>query len=54
MLSSAEKSLKGLILALGETPPRTHDLVLLQKNLREIDETIDYFETYCLVLASYI
>jgi HEPN domain-containing protein len=49
----AEKSLKGLILALGETPPRSHDLVLLQKNLREIDDTIDYFETNCLVLADY-
>ena len=49
----AEKSLKGLILALGEIPDRTHDLVLLQKRLREIDNTIDYFESFCLVLTDY-
>ena len=35
----AEKSLKGLILALGQVPSRTHDLTVLQKVLAEMDNS---------------
>ena len=41
----AEKALKGLILAMGEAPSRTHNLVLLQKHLYEIDKTIKSLES---------
>jgi len=49
----AEKSLKGLILALGETPPRTHDLVVLHHAVRGLDKTIHDLEGFCLELADY-
>ncbi len=49
----AEKSLKGLILALGQIPPRTHDLVLLLKIAREKETSFGYLENHCLTLADY-
>ena len=49
----AEKSLKGLILALGKVPPRTHDLVVLQKTLGGVDERSQRLEGHCLALTDY-
>jgi HEPN domain-containing protein len=49
----AEKSLKGLILALGEVPPRTHDLVVLQKTLGGMGERNQDLEGFCLALSDY-
>lgn len=49
----AEKSLKGLILALGSVPPRTHDLVVLQKALDRMDERNHHLEGFCLALSDY-
>ena len=42
----AERSLKGFILALGEIPPRTHDLVVLQQAVRGMDKRTDDLESY--------
>jgi len=49
----AEKSLKGLILALGQVPPRTHDLTVLQKALAEIDDRSKTLEGFCIALTDY-
>jgi HEPN domain-containing protein len=49
----AEKSLKGLILALGEVPPRTHDLTVLQKALVRLDASSKRLEEFCLALTDY-
>jgi HEPN domain-containing protein len=49
----AEKSLKGLILALGQVPSRTHDLTVLHKALAEIDESSVPLQEFCLALTDY-
>jgi HEPN domain-containing protein len=49
----AEKSLKGLILALGQVPSRIHDLTVLQKALAEMDDCSKPLEEFCLVLTDY-
>jgi HEPN domain-containing protein len=49
----AEKSLKGLLLALGQVPPRTHDLTVLQKALAEMDDSSKLLEGFCLALTDY-
>jgi len=49
----AEKSLKGLILALGQVPSRTHDLTVLQKALAEMDNSSKALEGFCLALTDY-
>jgi HEPN domain-containing protein len=49
----AEKSLKGLILAHGEVPPRTHDLVVLQKTLSGMDDRSQHLRGFCLTLTDY-
>ena len=49
----AEKSLKGLILALGQVPSRTHDLTVLQKALAETDNSSKALEGFCLALTDY-
>jgi HEPN domain-containing protein len=49
----AEKSLKGLILALEEVPPRTHDLLVLQKALPKTDKRSQYLEGFCLALTDF-
>jgi HEPN domain-containing protein len=49
----AEKSLKGLILALGQVPPRTHDLTVLQKALADMDDSSKRAEGFCLTLTDY-
>jgi HEPN domain-containing protein len=49
----AEKSLKGLILALGQVPSRTHDLTVLQKALAEMDNGSKALEGFCLALTDY-
>ena len=49
----AEKALKGLILALGQAPPRTHDLVVLQQALTKLDDRGAVLQGYCLDLSDY-
>ena len=49
----AEKALKGLILALGQAPPRTHDLVVLQQALTKLDGRGAVFHGFCLALSDY-
>ena len=49
----AEKALKGLILALGQAPPRTHDLVVLQQALTKLDGRSAVFQGFCLALSDY-
>jgi HEPN domain-containing protein len=49
----AEKALKGLILALGQVPPRTHDLVVLQQALTKLDRRGADLQGYCLALSDY-
>jgi HEPN domain-containing protein len=49
----AEKSLKGLMLALGELPPRTHDLTVLQQALAGMDDSNRRLEGFCLALTDY-
>lgn len=49
----AEKALKGLILALGQAPPRTHDLVVLQQALTKLDDRGAFFQGFCLALSDY-
>jgi HEPN domain-containing protein len=49
----AEKALKGLILALRQAPPRTHDLVVLQQALTKLDGRGAVFQGFCLALSDY-
>jgi HEPN domain-containing protein len=49
----AEKALKGFILALGQVPPRTHDLVVLQQALTKLDIRGTVLQGYCLALSDY-
>jgi len=49
----AEKALKGLMLALGQVPPRTHDLVVLQQALTKLDRRGADLQGYCLALSDY-
>ena len=49
----AEKALKGLILALGQAPPRTHDLVVLQQALTKLHGRGAVFQGFCLALSDY-
>jgi HEPN domain-containing protein len=49
----AEKALKGLILALGQVPPRTHDLVVLQQASTKLDGRGAVFQGFCLALSDY-
>jgi len=49
----AEKALKALILALGEMPPRTHDLVVLQQALCRLEKKGQILQGYCLALTDY-
>ncbi len=41
------------MLALGKVPPRTHDLIVLQKVVGGIDERSRHLEEYCLALSDY-
>jgi HEPN domain-containing protein len=45
--------MKGLILALGQMPSRTHDLTVLQKALAEMDNISKALESFCLALTDY-
>lgn len=49
----AEKALKALILALGEVPPRTQDLVVLQQALCRLEKRGRVLQEYCLALTDY-
>jgi HEPN domain-containing protein len=49
----AEKALKGWILALGEVPPRTHDLVVLQQALCRLEQRGPALQGYCLALTDF-
>jgi HEPN domain-containing protein len=49
----AEKALKGLILALGEAPPRTHDLVVIEQALCRLENRGQVLQGYCLALTDY-
>jgi HEPN domain-containing protein len=49
----AEKSLKGLMLALGAAPPRTHDLIILLNTLANTEERAQLLQASCLALTDY-
>jgi len=49
----AEKALKGWILALGQLPPRTHDLIVLQQAVSPLDDKGKEIREYCLTLTDY-
>jgi HEPN domain-containing protein len=49
----AEKSLKAYILALGEDPPRTHDLLILLSVLDRPNTRGHPLEEFCLALTDY-
>lgn len=49
----AEKALKGLILGLGDVPPRTHDLMVLLRTISRIERKTHDLERFCLVLTDY-
>lgn len=49
----AEKALKALILALGEVPPRTHDLVVLQQALCRLEKRGQVLQGYCSALTDF-
>lgn len=49
----AEKALKGFMLALGQLPPRIHDLVVLQQELSRLDARANALQECCLILADY-
>lgn len=49
----AEKSMKGLLLAFGVAPPRTHDLVVLQRAALKLDKRTGDLEPSCLLLSDY-
>ena len=49
----AEKSLKALILALGEDPPRTHDLLILIRVLNRLTSQSHRLEDSCVALTDY-
>jgi len=52
----AEKSLKAVILAHGQIPPRTHDLIVLQRVVQEshgIAAESQLLERFCVGLTDY-
>jgi HEPN domain-containing protein len=49
----AEKSLKSLILALGEDPPRTNDLLVLIRTLNRSSAQSPRLEDSCVALTDY-
>jgi HEPN domain-containing protein len=49
----AEKALKASILALGEVPPRTHDLIVLQQTLCRSERRGQVLQACCMALTDY-
>ena len=49
----AEKSLKGLLLAKGRLPGRTHDLALIHRTIVEFAPHLADLESHCLELTDY-
>ena len=50
---SAEKYLKGYLIKCGNRVERTHDVVLLNKKCKSIDESFDIIEDECIELVPY-
>lgn len=50
---SAEKMLKGVLVANNIEPPKTHDLLQLCKQCSEIDEEYEQFSDSCIELTPY-
>ncbi|MDR2592812.1 MAG: HEPN domain-containing protein [Chitinispirillales bacterium] len=51
---AAEKILKGYIAANGDTPVKTHDLVVLIKYCKQYSSDFDNYADYCYTLTAYI
>ena len=49
----AVKALKGLMLSLGQLPPRTHDLIVLQQALSRLDQRGNVLQEYCVGLTDF-